>query len=340
MSSGEKMIELDGSLGEGGGQMLRTALGLSAVLGKPFFMKHIRAGRARAGLQNQHLKVVELMQKLTDAKVAGNVIGSMELTFVPSRRPQGSIALDTGTAASLTLMIQPLLIATLAGGDLAIDLKGGTDVPMAPTCDYAKAVELGILGKFGLVASLDIVRRGYYPRGGGRLRFWARGWSPPPINVRRAQEIREARVIAVACSLPRRVAEREVNSAAQVIASELGINPEISISLCSDSVGTTVLALADTGTSFLGSDSLGERGKPAEIVGKEAAMSLIAEVKSGASVDVHMGDMLLPFIALSGGSFTVREQTPHMISNAYVIRQFTGREVKFEREGSLWRVSA
>ncbi|HEV51299.1 MAG TPA: RNA 3'-phosphate cyclase, partial [Thermoprotei archaeon] len=118
------MIELDGSFGEGGGQMLRTALGLSAVLGKPFFMKHIRAGRARAGLQNQHLKAVELMQKLTDAKVVGNVIGSMELIFVPSRRPQGSIALDTGTAASLTLMIQPLLIATLAGGDLAIDLKG------------------------------------------------------------------------------------------------------------------------------------------------------------------------------------------------------------------------
>ncbi len=340
MPGEDQSVELDGSLGEGGGQMLRTALGLSAVLGKPFFMKNIRAGRDRPGLQNQHLKAVELMQKLTDAEVAGNAIGSMELAFAPSRRPQGSVALDAGTAASLTLMIQPVIIATLAGGDMAVDLKGGTDVPMAPTCDYVKAVELGILSKFGLVASLDVVRRGYYPRGGGRVRFWTKGWSPPPLHVRRAEELRGASVTAVACSLPRHVAEREVNSAAQLIASELGIKPEIFISLCSDGVGTTVLALADAGASLLGGDSLGERGKPAEVVGKEAAASLIAEAKSGASVDVHMGDMLLPFIALRGGSFTVREQTAHMISNAYVVRQFTGREVKFEREGTLWRVSA
>ncbi|WP_449461762.1 RNA 3'-terminal phosphate cyclase [Tardisphaera miroshnichenkoae] len=340
MPSNGQVVELDGSLGEGGGQMLRTALGLSAVLGKPFHMKNIRAGRARPGLQNQHLKAVELMQKLTGAEVTGNAIGSTELAFIPSKKPQGSIALDAGTAASLTLMIQPLIIATLAGNDFVADLKGGTDVPMAPTSDYVKAVELGILGKFGLVASLDVVRRGYYPRGGGRVRFWARAWSPPPLHVRRAGELKAARVTAVACSLPRHVAEREVSSAAQAIESEFGIQPEISISLCSDGVGTTVLALVDVGTSFLGGDSLGEKGKPAEAVGKEAATSLIAEVKSGASVDVHMGDMLLPFIALCGGSFTVREQTGHMVSNAYVIRQFTGHEVKFEREGSLWRVSA
>ncbi|MGC8601098.1 MAG: RNA 3'-terminal phosphate cyclase [Thermoprotei archaeon] len=340
MSGDAQPVEIDGSFGEGGGQMLRTALGLSAVLGKPFVMTNIRAKRRRPGLQNQHLRAVELMQQLTKAEVRGNFIGSDELKFIPKRRPEGSVSMQTGTAASLMLIIQPVIIASLAGGEIVADLKGGTDVPMAPTSDYVKYVELPLLRSFGLVASIDIVRRGYYPAGGGYVRFWVMGWSPAPLHVRRGESIREIRVHALACSLPKHVAEREAQAAVEFIRSTLGLQSKTLTSTCNESVGTNVLVYADLVTSLLGADALGEKGKPAELVGSEAAESLVREVKSNASVDVHMGDMLLPFIGLRGGSFSVRDLTAHMMSNSYVVKQFTGTQIKFERQGDLWFVSA
>lgn len=309
--------------------MLRTALGLSAALRVPFRMTNIRARRPKPGLQTQHLKAVELMRDLTDAEVSGAALGSKELYFRPRRAASGRVRLEAGTAASLSLMIQPLFLAAVDGGPAEVALRGGTDVPMAPTSDYVRFVEVPILGQVGLESSFEVLRRGYYPTGGGEVRVVVQKMNPRPIVLQRGQRPTYVGVRSVVSSLPESVAVRQASAAASQIEAELGVKADVVTALEPGGTGTSVLAFAKDGTSVLGGDALGRKGKPAEVVGREAAQGLLAALRGASAVDQHMADMLLPFLPFCGGSYTIPERTAHAVSNAYVVARFLGKEVEF-----------
>ena len=339
-----ELVELDGSYGEGGGQMLRTALGLSAALGRPFVIKEVRAKRKKPGLQAQHLTAVSVMKRLTGAETKGDYLGSTELFFSPSRPASGEVEVDTGTAASATLIVQPLLIASFSGGPVTLRVRGGTDVPLSPTADYVSEVELPILSGFGVSSKFSVLRRGYYPSGGGLVDFSVSRWSPLPIREPiRGKEVR-VRGTSRCSSLPPSVASRQAESARRALAEALGVEAEISVEVDREGLGSSITLVAAIGEVLLGSDSLGARGLPAEEVGRGAAARLIEEVKSGASVDSHMADVLVPFLGIAGGEYTIPQLSDHVKSNAYVVEAFLGGEVKAEQETSptgqkTWRLS-
>ena len=165
-----RVVEIDGSMGEGGGQILRYSLSLSALTLKPVRIYNIRAKRSNPGLRPQHLTAVKALATITNAHVEGDRVGSMEIYFEPRRRRPGSYRFDIGTAGSISLVIQAILPTLLfSGGYTRVDITGGTDVSWSPPIDYMRYVFLHNLSLFGARVSIKLIRRGHYPRGGGRV---------------------------------------------------------------------------------------------------------------------------------------------------------------------------
>ncbi|MGC8673853.1 MAG: RNA 3'-terminal phosphate cyclase [Thermoprotei archaeon] len=338
------MIEIDGSFGEGGGQMLRTALGLSAALQQPFIIKNIRSKRRKPGLQTQHLNVLDMMEKLTNAEVSGKSLGSTEVFFFPREKPNGDLKVNPGTAASISLMIQPLLIASISSNSIRLLLSGGTDVPLSPRIDYVTLVEIPILRQFGVRCELNVMKRGYYPLGGGVVDFRLNAWVKPDFMDIVRGELTDIYGVSSCSSLPEGIAVRQANSAADLIKRKIGLVPRISIEHYSFSAGSSITLVARLGKALIGSDALGLKGKPAEIVGEQAAQGLIDDLLIGSSVDRYMADALVPFIALVGGSYTIPEFTEHVKSNLYVVEKFLGKRINVTEEVSaskkIWRLYA
>ena len=336
------MIAVDGSLGEGGGQILRTAVSLAAVLGKDVRISNIRAGRSQPGLKPQHLTGVKAAAEMCDATIEGAEVGSTELAFKPSTLRAGRFRFDVGTAGSITLVLQTLMpLLAYAPGKVEVQITGGTDVKWSPPIDYLLHVVLPTLKKLGIHGQLEVLRRGHYPRGGGRVRVT----TGPVETVSRVTELDPGEPIRLsgvshANGLPRHVAERQSETARRVIIEKGLPEPEIAVDYSDSkpglSVGSGLVIYAQTEKgAILGADSLGERGKPAEEVGSEAARRLIEEIASGAFLDRHMGDMIIPFVALAGGSsqVSVSQITQHTLTNAKVAEWLAG--VKFEVDGRL-----
>ncbi len=323
------MIEIDGSIGEGGGAILRQAVALAAHAGRAVRISRIRAGREQPGMKPQHVKAVEAVAAISGAKVEGAGVRSTELVFEPGPLRSGSYTVDVGTAGAATLVLQSLLLPCLCrAGAFDLTVVGGTDVPWSPPADYLRSVTLPALAHFG-TGQLTVPRRGYYPKGGGRLQMRLVGADVPPAplvliapgGVTAVGGLSHAaRVLA-----PRRVAERQAETARQVLA-PLGVPVEIAVEYgeaYSPGSGITLWTLAATGPA-LGGSALGARGKRAEDVGREAAQALQAEIASGAAVDRHLADQLIPFLAVSGGSLCTSEVTAHARSNMYVAERILG----------------
>lgn len=329
------MIELDGSYGSGGGQIIRTSLALSALTGKPFHIANMRAKRSKPGLAAQHLACVLAVSKLCNAKVQGASIGSTELWFEPGKIEAKKLKIDVGTAGSIPLVLQAVMPA-LTGLEnvIEIDIIGGTDTQKAPSIDYTNNVLLRLLNKMGYNASLKVERRGFFPKGGGLVYFRAE-----PMALKRYDFLEQGRlnglyVLSIASEglRERKVAERQLKGAIEFFAKEktlASLPPEFKTEYAqSHSYGTVITSWLETEKSIIGASALGELKKRAEIVGQEAAQSLILEYKSGAVVDVHASDQLLPYLALTGGSLKTSGISEHMITNAFVIEKFL--PVKFE----------
>jgi RNA 3'-terminal phosphate cyclase (GTP) len=343
------MIELDGSFGEGGGSMIRLALALSMLTGEPFSMTSIRSGRQKPGLQPQHLSAVQAAETLCSAKISGCFIGSTNLTFKPGEMVPRLISIDIGTAGSITLLLQALILpCAFSGGKYRIKLTGGTDTMWSMPFDYFRKVYLDAIRDYANI-DVEIVRRGYYPEGGGKaeLNIFSRFSLPRVKNLSTVRAI--AKGAAPELILDKlgnmvmikgeshassglrngQVAERQA-AAARLILSENGFDSSsIKISAgYSDSgglgSGITLWAEFDSGAR-IGADSLGDKAKPAEEVGKEAGQGLIAEVAKGAPVDSHLADQLIPIIGLFGGRMKVAEITPHCLANIYVFEKFYGK---------------
>ena len=323
---------IDGSLGEGGGQILRTTLALSAVTGIPVRIVNIRAKRKNPGLQRQHLTGVKAVAALSNAKVRGAELGSTTLEFEPRGLRGGVFRFDIGTAGSVTLVLQAILpILPFLPEPVKITVTGGTDVPWSPTIDYVRGVLVRVIEKLGLKLQVSLYKRGHYPRGGGMVVYEVRD---PPKALKPIELVDRGRILRVAgvshcVKLPGHVAERQASSAKKVIKARLG-EIDVDIKVESDSQGKGVLGpgsgiavWAEFERSVLGADSLGARGKRAEIVGEEAATKLVEDVESGAALDRHMSDMIIPLLALARGKSLVScaKLTLHAQTNIMVVER-------------------
>lgn len=322
------MIEIDGSYGEGGGQIVRTSVALSAVTGKSVLIKKIRQGRPKPGLAAQHAQAIRALGQICNAEIKGAEPGSSEVLFCPQEICGGSRRVEIGTAGSVTLLMQCLLPALLhAEKRTSLQVQGGTDVQWSPTVDYFRNVFLPALSFFGGRAGLQLLRRGYYPRGQGEVLL-----EVEPSHLKSAHISYEPfnpaqnRIMGIShCSnLPQHVAERQAASAIERL-QEAGYEAEIlqeTGRLASTGSGITLW------TAGKGASSLGERGHPAEKVGRRAAEEMVRELESPAAVDAHLADQLIPYLALAGGSFTVSEISLHTKTNIWTAGHFL--EAKFE----------
>src|SRR3989442_6998839 len=208
------MIEVDGSYGEGGGQVLRTAVALAAVLSKEILVFNIRAGRAEPGIRPQHMTGVKAAAELCSANLQGLEVGATEFVFKPGKLRVGTFRFDVGTAGSVTLVLQTLMpILAFAPGPVQLEITGGTDVKWSPPIDYVRLVALPILSKIGYRGELELVRRVHYPKGGGLVRFLTQGPSKlQTLTNEKSGSISRIYGISHATALPRHVAERQANS--------------------------------------------------------------------------------------------------------------------------------
>lgn len=318
------MIEIDGSYGEGGGQVVRTAVALSAVTGKAMKIKNIRKNRPNPGLKTQHLKALETAVRICRAQVSGLSLGSTEFSFSPVEIKGDNYRIDIGTAGSITLLLQCLMPALpFANEELKLRVRGGTDVAWAPTIDYLQHVTLKALKRMGYAGCIKLCERGYYPKGGGEVEVT---FKPCKLQGFHFQKEEEKMILGISHSsnLPAHVTERQTE-AAKTRLLEAGFASEIEIE--SSNYFSTGSGIS-LWTGFFGGSALGKPGYPAEKVGKKAAEEIIPELRSGASVDIHLADQLIPYMALAGdSSYAVRELSLHTKTNIWVTEQFL--DVKF-----------
>jgi RNA 3'-phosphate cyclase len=339
-------LAIDGAHGEGGGQLLRTAVALAAITGRAIRVENIRARRSKPGLAAQHAAAVAAVGALCDATVEGLARGSTALSFAPGRLHGGEFRFDVGTAGSVTLVLQALLPAIVAGGARTIvTVRGGTDVRAAPPLDYFRMVTLPLLARCGVAVELTVRRRGYYPRGGGEIAV-AVGPSPlRPLHLGERGAVRGIHGVAHVAAIAPDVARRMREALLARLAAVPGIAPRVEVvTLCpAEAIGAggAVVAWIDAAHTTLGAGRVAERGVRAETLGSAVGAELAADLASGATVDVHAVDQLLVWLALAGGgSFTVRELSPHAQTAIWLIEQFLPVRFACNAEGALVRVRA
>ncbi len=325
-------MQIDGSIGEGGGQVLRICLALSALTREPIRIKNIRINREKPGLRNQHLTTIHALAEAACAKTSGLKVGSSEITFSPGRRRGGSFRFDVKTAGSTTLILQSLIpVLAFADERSTVTLIGGTNNPLAPQVDYIANVLNPVLAAMGLTYDLHLIRRGFYPQGGGQIKA-----SIEPVDVLEALNVvnfgtlKAIEGVSVSSNLPRHVVQRQAQAAMEYCTQtgyrDVNITCDAGPVGEGASTGSGIILWTETSTGGrLGGDALGARGKPAELVGREAAISLLAQLSKGAPFDMHLGDQLLIWMALAKqpSQIAVAELTLHARTAARVIEIFT-----------------
>lgn len=339
------MIKLDGSFGEGGGQIVRTALALSALTQKPFEVNNIRKGRCSSGLKAQHLHCIKSLQELTNAKTNEVNIGSEYLRFIAGKFQAKNIDIDIRTAGSVTLLLQSLLLPCMFGDKkIKLTITGGTDGKWAMPFDYFNNVFVSQMKKYADI-DVKLIKRGYYPKGGGKIElnikpnYDAAGYKDfgtfwnhlknedKKINLMDRRNLLQIKGISHASKDLEKaeVSERQAKSA-ELLLKKYNCDIDIRTEYCNTlSAGSGIVLWAKFDNAVLGADGLGERGKKAELVGEEAAKNLMKEIDSKAAVDKYLADNILPFIALFGGKINASEITDHCKTNIYVIEKFLGK---------------
>jgi RNA 3'-terminal phosphate cyclase (ATP) len=337
------MIDVDGSFGEGGGQIVRSSLTLAAVLGVPVRIENIRARRPKPGLGNQHLAAARAVAKICKGNLEGAKKGSKELLFEPGEIRAGHYSREIGTAGSTTLILQTVLpVLASADRESAITIYGGTHNPMAPPSEFITECCLPAVALLGINASCELVRHGFYPKGGGAIKAKVEPWDKAfgPLDLTEDVDWGEPEVTVLIANLPEHVAEREQNE----IAERLRIDPlTVKIEPLPGDVGpgNAVMVRYRSGDRIALITSFGEPRKRAERVAQEAARQAKNFARSKAPVDPHLADqLLLPMALGAGGSFITSEITEHARTQAEVIRAFLGAETDIrQKKSDCWLIT-
>ncbi|MBD2519565.1 RNA 3'-phosphate cyclase [Nostoc sp. FACHB-973] len=327
------MIEIDGSYGEGGGQVLRTSLSLAAITGEPIRIAGIRAGRKKPGLAPQHLTAVRAAARICNAQLRGDALGSMLLEFIPSSPVQAGIytfdvskAQPGGSAGAIALILQTILLPlALAPGNSRVTLKGGTHVNFSPTVTYIEQVYLRILQRMGVEAKVKLGAWGWYPQGGGEIELQVSGGCQlGGINLWERGDLHQVRGVAVVTELPSHIPQRMANRAENLLreahlkvavkaSREKGVAP-----------GAGIFLTAEYQNSLAGFGGFGRLQLSAETVAEIACQQLLEFHHTGAPVDEHLADQLLLPAALASqeSHYRVAQVSSHLTTNAGVIQQF------------------
>ena len=335
------VLELDGAQGEGGGQVLRTALALSLCLQVPVRLFNIRARRRRPGLQRQHLAAVRAAAAVGRAEVEGAVLGSQTLAFRPRTVQPGRYRFDIGTAGSTTLVLQTVLPALVtAPGPSRIELCGGTHNPLAPPFEFLQRAFVPLLERMGPRVTLALKRPGFYPAGGGRLRAEiAPVERLRPLELADPGPVVEVSATALLSHLPEHIGRREL----ETVRRGLALAPRHLHLERVDAAGPGNVVFVEARRRkvteiFTG---FGRRGVPAEQVAEEAVAQARAWLGSGAAVDPFLADqLLLPLALAGGGRYTTTAPTRHATTNMDVIAAFTGDRFQVrELENGRWEIA-
>lgn len=337
------MIEVDASYGEGGGQLLRTAVALSALTGSAVALINVRANRARPGFGHQHLAAVRAIAALCDAHCEGLELLSTRLHFRPRTRPSGGEArVDVRTAGSVTLVLQALLPVLLsARAATRVTVIGGTDVRQAPSWDYFSCVLLPMLARMGLQVRASVARRGYYPRGGGEVAVEVEPGVPQPLVLAAPQGNWHIAGEAHVANLPVTIAERMRFAAVGILGKQARIAARALRRDEAIGTGGAITLWAQGEASVLGASRIAELGVRAETLGEAAGSELAADMQSRATLDVHAADQVLIYAALAKGrsSFAARAVSSHARTAMWLIAKFLPVRFAVEEKGGLAQVS-
>ncbi|SEW12976.1 RNA 3'-terminal phosphate cyclase [Natrinema salifodinae] len=362
--------ELDGA--DAGGQFLRTAVSLSVLENEPVRLVDVRGDRSTPGLRHQHLAVLETLAELCDADVSGAELGAETIEFDPGHDggglAGGEYAVDIGTAGSVTLLFESLLpLATVLRAPLSVTVTGGTDVAWSPPLDYFRRVKLPLVRRYGIAATCEVDRRGFYPDGGGRATLRLAPSTIEPIDLTERGPIEGIRLYSTESES---LADRDVASRqAEGTLERLHVGPgafgrgtedgnvteradadgaadrravelieRCETTAASPSPGSALVLRIDHGTGIAGFTALGEREKPAERVGEDAADAANRFLEGTAPVDRHLADQLLVFLALAGGQVRAPAVTDHVETSCKLLAAF-GADVERKRDGETAIVS-
>lgn len=332
MSSPARAIDIDGAYGEGGGQLVRTAVALAAITGREVRIANIRAKRDKPGLAPQHVAAVRAVAWFCDAAIENLEAGAGAIAFRPGRLHGGEVTVEIGTAGSITLVMQALLpVMIAAGAPASAVIHGGTDVRGAPALDYFREVLLRHVARMGVAVDLQVARRGYYPRGGGEVRVTLTGPHRAvlrPLRLASAGALRRLDGAAHVANLPVHIAERMRASMLGALGEQLAARAHVETPVLAHGKaigqGGAVVGWAQCEHSVLGACRIAERGVRAEALGEAVGSELRADIGSGAAVDIHAADQILIYLAMAGGesSVSTRAITLHAQTAMWLIEQF------------------
>jgi RNA 3'-terminal phosphate cyclase (ATP) len=328
------MIEINGSIGHG--QVLRTVVSLSALTLIPVHVANIRKTRRRPGILAQHLAAIKIAGEFTDAKIKGNTIGSMDLEFTPRVHMFSNKIVDIGTAGSIHLVIQcllPLLIFT----DIPIELTiiGGTSGKGSPNIEYIKNVTIPIISLFGVRTQIEIIKQGFYPKGGGivKVKFF-------PINIVKGIRILErgrlleVKGLSVASNIANQLVQNQIFFAKKLLEERMTISTEIKPSIVETrSKGNSITLWAKYANTIVGADGSTTNAECVQNLGRITALQLTSTINSGAALDRYMSDQIIPIAALAKGptELSVEEFTDHVEGNILVTEKMIGVKFKVDR---------
>jgi len=333
-------VDIDGAMGEGGGQIVRTSLALSAITRRPLHLVNIRPRRRRPGIQRQHLAAIMAAQKVCSADVTGARIGSSEIYFGPGKIAGGTYEFSIGSAGSATLVLQTILCPLmLAEHPSQVTVEGGTHNIWAPPFDFLARAFAPLLKRMGPSARIDLKRHGFYPAGGGIIHA---AIDPAPslkqIEVNERGKVRRITATAIVANLPETIGDREINTVRRV----LGSNIENRVSRVESKGPGNVLLIeiiSDHVTEIV--TSFGRRGLPAEKVAGQAATEARDYIRAGVPVGMHLADQLvLPLALAGGGSFVTMPPTGHLETNIAVITKFLPVAIHTDQVGPMaWKIT-
>ena len=334
------MRDIDGSFGEGGGQLVRTACALAAITGEALRLHNIRVRRAPPGLAPQHLTAVRAVASMCNAEVEALELRAQEIVFRPRRIEAGDYDFDVGTAGSIALVLQAVLpVALAAEGNSVIRVRGGTDVRAAPAIDYLGQVLVPLLRRMGAGIELEVLRRGYYPRGGGEVLMRVEPARLRALRLDAPGPVRRIAGIAHASNLPAHIAERMQRTAREYL-SPLGpvaIDQQVLSGAAAVGQGGAIALWAQTDNTQLGASEVAQRGVPAEGIATAAAEALKAELVAGATLDIHASDQMPVYMARASGPsrFLVRRLSSHAETTLWLLQHFLPVRVAISTVGNL-----